>query len=409
MPDTSSSSSPDLSTTTELPRQFTLFLKNSDFGEVVMAAVRHAQDSIADSTFTVQFTPTHCMWWFRRQNVNMYLSTADDGEERPHAGVLTLPVHFFDSIRQLLLDDEEIDVELQIDLNANTITYSSHDCTFSSTLPQQLGTTPPALAERSTRIIVNAPQIAQIGPFLRSVPIALPEDEDGSPYSGHLPFVTFTYDGVKLTVTRDWSRLDGPTLSITVPAGGDYRGSFSVFAPVFAQEIYLSDTYTQGALTFAFNDEQPNICHVSSPRFGMVVELGYEHVLQYRTRIEVALHMADAEFEVARDTRRGWNPTVVINAGAREVTATIVPAQDQRGVYIRLDTEIAADVQWSTELATEINSWNDQWPTVKLVFVNNAVRAIADLPAAGLDGIADVVVDLVAKAQIVNDLIGAVL
>jgi hypothetical protein len=141
----------------------------------------------------------------------------------------------------------------------------------------------------------------------------------------------------------------------------------------------------------------------------MVVELGYEHVLQYRTRIEMALHMADAEFTVTRDNRRGWNPTVIIGAGSREVTATIVPAQDQRGVYIRLDTEIAADVQWSTELATEINSWNDQWPTVKLVFVNNAVRAIADLPAAGLDGIADVVVDLVAKAQIVNDLIGAVL
>ncbi len=409
MPDPSSSSSPDLSATTELPRQFTLFLQNSDFREVVVAAVRHAQDSIADSTFTMQFTPNHCMWWFRRQNIHTYISTEDDSEERPHAGVLTLPVHFFDSIRQLLLDDEEIDVELQIDLNANTITYSSHDCTFSSTLPQQLVTTPPALPERSTRIIVNAPQIAQIGPFLRSVPIALPEDEDGSPYSGHLPFVTFTYDGVKLTVTRDWSRLDGPTLSITVPAGGDYRGSFSVFAPVFAQEIYLSDTYTQGALTFAFNDEQPNICHVSSPRFGMVVELGYEHVLQYRTRIEMALHMADAEFEVARDTRRGWNPTVVINAGAREVTATIVPVQDQRGVYIRLETEIATDVQWTTELAAEINSWNDQWPTVKLVFVNNAVRAIADLPAAGLDGLVDAVVDLVAKAQIVNDLIGAVL
>jgi len=47
MPDPSSSSSPDLSTTTELPRQFTLFLQNSEFGEVVMAAVRHAQDSIA--------------------------------------------------------------------------------------------------------------------------------------------------------------------------------------------------------------------------------------------------------------------------------------------------------------------------------------------------------------------------
>lgn len=409
MPDPSSSSSPDLSTTTELPRQFTLVLQNSDFGEVVMAAVRHGHDSIADSTFTVQFTPTHCTWWFRRQNITMYISTEDDGEERPQTGILTLPVHFFDSIRQLLLDDEENDIELHIDLTANTIRYSSHECTFTATLPQQGAYTPPSRPERSTRIIVNAPQIAQIGPFLRSVPVSLPENEDGSPYSGHLPFVTFSYDGVKLTVTRDWSRLDGPTLTITVPAGGDYRGSFSVFAPVFAQEIYLSDTYTQGALTFAFNDEQPNICHVSSPRFGMVVELGYEHVLQYRTRIEMALNMANAEFTVARDTRRGWNPTVVINAGLREVTATIVPVQDQRGVYIRLDTEIATDVQWSTELATEINSWNDQWPTVKLVFVNNAVRAIADLPAAGLDGLADAVVDLVAKAQIVNDLIGAVL
>jgi hypothetical protein len=57
MPDSSSSSSPDVSITTELPRQFTLFLQNSDFREVVVAAVRHAHDSIADSTFTVQLTP----------------------------------------------------------------------------------------------------------------------------------------------------------------------------------------------------------------------------------------------------------------------------------------------------------------------------------------------------------------
>lgn len=119
--------------------------------------------------------------------------------------------------------------------------------------------------------------------------------------------------------------------------------------------------------------------------------------------------MSDAELEVKRDERLGWDPVVVVEAGARTVTATITSIDNGRVHFIRLKTDIASDIPWTAELATEINAWNDQWPTVKLLHTDNVVQAIADVPMSALPGVADTVVDLVAKAQIVDELIAAVL
>jgi hypothetical protein len=66
-------------------------------------------------------------------------------------------------------------------------------------------------------------------------------------------------------------------------------------------------------------------------------------------------------------------------------------------------------LSWSTELATEINAWNNQWPSVKLVFTDGVLHAVADVPIGAIAGISESVVNLVAKAQIVDELIAAVL
>jgi hypothetical protein len=112
---------------------------------------------------------------------------------------------------------------------------------------------------------------------------------------------------------------------------------------------------------------------------------------------------------VKRDSRIGWDPVVVVEAGDRTITATITEASNGSTHYVRLKTDIISDIPWTSELATEINAWNDQWPTVKLLHADNVVHVVADVPMAALSDIAGTVVDLVSKAQIVDELIAAVL
>lgn len=389
-----------------LPHNFTLTLDPDELENVTSMAMRHADALMGSATFTVEFLPDARVWRFRDQNVTSWFE--ETNVEGPEAGLLTLPVYFFDSIRQVLVNDSESCVELVIDSTARTITYRANECEFSASLPDQIVPAIPVAAERTSRVIVQAPHIAQIGPFLSAIPVSLPDDEDGHP-SVFLPFITFTYDGVRLTITRDWSHFDGPILTLTVPAGGDYRGTFSMYAPVVTREIYLADTYAKGPLTFEFSDTSPHVCRITTRRWGMSVFMAQQHVFEYRRKLEGALSMGDAELVFEKDERLGWDPVVVITAGERVVTATITAGENNRGQYVRLSTDILTDLVWSPELAAEINAWNDQWPSIKLLHSQGILRAVADVPVAAISGISAVVVDLVEKAQIVDDLIVAVL
>jgi hypothetical protein len=182
-----------------------------------------------------------------------------------------------------------------------------------------------------------------------------------------------------------------------------------MYAPVVAREIYLSDIHGTGSLVFEFFDDEPHVCKVGSTNWGFNVHLANEHVFKYRRRIEALLSGGDAELDVTRSSYFGWDPVVVMKAGARTVTATITPDEKGEAKYVRLNTDIISDLSWSTQLATEINAWNDQWPAVKLFFTDGVVHAVADVPIAAISGISESVVDLVAKAQIVDELIAAVL
>ena len=90
-------------------------------------------------------------------------------------------------------------------------------------------------------------------------------------------------------------------------------------------------------------------------------------------------------------------------------TATLTPGQNGVGHYVRLSTDIASDIPWSDALGVEVNAWNDRWPSVKLVHADGVLRAIADMPVSAMPAMADAVVDLTEKAQVVDDLIAAVL
>lgn len=404
----SSSIEPTESTgTVALPENFIIALEPEVFRSVALMAMRHAADPIGSRTFTVEFLPNSRLWRFEEQNVTSWYHESD--VEGPESGLLTVSVYFFEAVRQNLVEDsDDFWVELLVDLTARTITYRANDCEFSASLPDQRLNPFPAVAERTSRVIVQAPHIAQIGPFLSAIPVSLPDHEDGHT-SVFLPFINFTYDGVRLTISRDWSQFDGPVLTLTVPAGGDYRGTFSMLAPLVAREIYFADLYSQGPLTFEFSDTSPHVCHIATRQWGMSVVMAHQHVFEHRHKLHIALTAGIEGLLFHTDERIGWDPIVVFTAGERSVTATITEGEKNRGRYVRVNTDIVSDLPWSPELATEINAWNDQWPAIKLLHKDGVLRAIADVPVAAIPGISAVVLDLVEKAQIVDDLIAAVL
>ena len=410
MTDSSSSSSDSSSTETSLtaglPENFVISLLPDDFITIYGAAVRFASVPVGADTVDVAFSADHCRWWFQERNVHSYLEYPAEDEELD--GAVTLPVYLLKAIADSKLAADETNVELEIDTKQQTITYTINDCTSVVPLPHQRLSCKVDIPGRTHRIIVQVPQLSQIAPLLTSIPVYLPDELDET-MATEFPFINFSYDGTDLVVTRDWSRFHGPTLTVKIPAGGDYRGSFSLFGEVVARELDQIDSYSHGVFTFEFNEETPNLCHMKAGDFGMVVELGHEFVYRSRLQLEVALSAGDADIEVIRDSRIAWNSVVTVNAGERTVTATITPDDTGEAKYVRLNTDIVSNLSWSTELATEINAWNNQWPSVKLVFTDGVLHAVADVPIGAIAGISDSVVDLVAKAQIVDELIAAVL
>lgn len=411
MPDSSSSSpdttAPQVSDNSGLPDTFTIYLTPDEFIEIYAAAIRFASAPVGADTVDVSFSPDHRRWWFSESNVNGYLQYPAD-EDDEFVGAITLPIYVLQAIADSKLSADESDVELNIDTVQKTITYTSNQCTLTVPLPHQRLACIAEVPTRTQRIIVQTPHLAQLGALLTQIPVYLPDELDQT-METEFPFINFSYDGTDLRITRDWSRFHGPVLSMTIPAGGDYRGSFSVYGAIIAREFAQIDTYSHGAFTIEFNEDHPSVCHMTCANFGMVVEMGHEYVFRSRLGLEMALLCADAEFEVQRDTRIGWNPVVTLQAGTRAVTATITPDESGEAKYIRLNTDIISDLEWSPALAAEINAWNDQWPAVKLLCTDGVLHAVADVPMGALSSVSEAVVGLVAKAQIVDEVIAAVL
>lgn len=404
MPEPSSSSSPVPDPTAPLPRQFQIELIAHQFNRVAEAAQRFS-GGCPSRSFHLSFRDDDRVWTFSQANVTMAITEfADSGS--PDTGNITLPVHFFTSMEFARVSGESDGVVLRFDLDANTVTYITKKASFTTTLPAQ--TDPPTTPswERTSRVFFNGSVLVHLGAFLVSNPIGSEGDEE---FDGVTPFIHATFDGDQLTLTRDWSAHGGPVLSMSVEAGGNFRGSFSMFADVLARELYVASDDQTGLFAIEFNDDEPHLCRISTVDTTYAVTLGFEHVFEYRRALEMALQFGDAELNVEHDTRLGWDPTVVVTAGSRTVLATLTPGQNGLGHYVRLSTDIASDIPWSASLGAEVNAWNDRWPTVKLVHVDGVLRAVADMPVAAMPAMSGAVVDLTEKAQVVDDLIAAVL
>lgn len=403
MPDSSSSPVPDPLST--LPRTFQIEVTPFELTQVVEAAQRFA-DGCHPHSFHLSFEDEALVWKFSQDNITFAFSIREFEADPTLRGHVTLPVHFFTSIETARVSGESDSVILMFDLDANTLSFVEHKARISTTLPVQ--TEPPTVPawKRTSRVFFHAPVLTHLGAFLISNPIGSDTDEE---FTGVTPFIQCSFDGDQLVFTRDWSPHGGPVLSMAVEAGGDFRGSFSMLADVFARELYIAANDSSRLVAFEFNSDEPHLLRVPLPTTTIVVNLGSQHVFEYRRALEMSLQFSDAELTVQRDSRVGWDPTVVVTAGPRTVLATLTPGQKGLGHYVRLSTDIVSDVPWSDALAGEINSWNDRWPTVKLVHVDGVLRAVADMPVSAMPAMADAVINLTERAQEVDDLIAAVL
>lgn len=381
-------------------------------------ADRMADQSHGSYSFVVQCeSESSRRWVFRGRHGLRWLDEHDvDEDSQPPVGQITLSFAFMVAVRhQLPLsladeDDDELSEEIHfnVDLDAGTITYVNGESRASFSLPFQRKDSFQPRSQHTTHITVAVDELVKAGSFLTVNPG--PYEEEFIDAIGVEPFVQCGFQGHLLVMTRDWTRFTGPVITTTVPARGTYTGEFSMHALCASQDFFFLDTFPNNTtMKFTFSDEEPHMCELVGENLGFRFSLQSEHVFQHRNQLEVALTLGQYSVDIERDTTGGASPVIALRTQERDVTVTIIPATARTDAYVRMSTVIAADVEWSLQLGTEINAWNDSWTTVKLVHADNALSAVADVSHSSFTAVADVLEDLVAKATIVDDFIGAVL
>ena len=77
--------------------------------------------------------------------------------------------------------------------------------------------------------------------------------------------------------------------------------------------------------------------------------------------------------------------------------------------YFRLSTTVLDAAPWNLEVATEINDWNKEWNSVKLVREESSLIAVREVLASHIRDVPDAVKDLVHKSQIVSEVVGVLI
>lgn len=438
MPDSSFSSSPDPSLATDpfdhdpsalpvvtsqnskqplTPRQFHLQLSRYEFDRVMQVADRMADQSLGSYSFVAQFESESLRRWvFRSQHGLRWLDEHDVDQSQPECGQITLSYAFMVAIRhQLPLEvvadydnDTPKEIHFVVNLDAKTITYINDDTRATFTLPFQRKDSFQPRVQHTSHITVAVEDLVKAGSFLIVNPG--PYEEEYINAIGVEPFVTCTFQGHLLLMTRDWTRFTGPVVTTTVRARGTFSGDFSMHALSASQDFFFLDTFPDNHhMDFTFSNDEPNMCELVGKNLGFRFAMQDEHVFEHRTQLEVALTLGEHPVEVERDINGGAGPVIKARTQDRDITVTIIPATAHTDAYVRISTVIAAEIEWTQQLGTEVNAWNDAWNTVKLVYVSNSLCAVADVSHSSFTTVADVVHDLVRKATIVDDFIGAVL
>lgn len=387
-----------------LPEKFTFNISHEEATRVFAMAKRYAPEIPMGYRFQLQFGETQFgehtrRWVMREQNITGFI--ADYNTTGPKSGYLTLTYNIIEYITDMF--ESVVDTTVSVDFSTNLLTLENESTRVSIDLPAQDESALDASLAANSYISMSSGEVAQLGRGLDIFPVTLDLEEITRPF----PFLEFTYTNEILTARRDWSSYGGPVVSISIPAiGGDDR-IFTAFPNALPRELFFADTYDQPSTAFNFSDETPNVLFVNGLSWGIRVELGNETVFEHRHALVQTL--SENEIDVDPDERIGWSPIVNCHYDGSDISVEIVKGLDGQPDYFRLSTVVLPESPWNLEIASEINSWNNQWTNVKLVRQETDLVAIRDVVAEEMDLAPEAVVDLVVKAKVVAEVVGVFL
>jgi hypothetical protein len=387
-----------------LPEKFTFNISHEEATRVFAMAKRYAPEIPMGYRFQLQFGETQFgehtrRWVMREQNITGFI--ADYNTTGPKSGYLTLTYNIIEYITDMF--ESVVDTTVSVDFSTNLLTLENESTRVSIDLPAQDESALDASLAANSYISMSSGEVAQLGRGLDIFPVTLDLEEITRPF----PFLEFTYANEILTARRDWSSYGGPVVSISIPAiGGDDR-MFTAFPNALPRELFFADTYDQPLTAFNFSDETPNVLFVNGLSWGIRVELGNETVFEHRHALVQTL--SENEIDVDPDERIGWSPIVNCHYDGSDISVEIVKGIEGQPDYFRLSTVVLPESPWNLEIASEINSWNNQWTNVKLVRQETDLVAIRDVVAEEMDLAPEAVVDLVVKAKVVAEVVGVFL
>lgn len=387
-----------------LPEKFTFNISHEEAARVFAMAKRYAPEIPMGYRFQLQFGETQFgehtrRWVMREQNITGFI--ADYNTTGPKSGHLTLTYNIIEYITDMF--ESVVDTTVSVDFSTNLLTLENESTRVSIDLPAQDESALDASLAANSYICMSSEELAQIGRGLDIFPVTLDLEEITRPF----PFLEFTYSNETLTARRDWSSYGGPVVSISIPANGGDDRIFTAFPNALPRELFFADTYDQPMTAFNFSDETPNVLFVNGLSWGIRVELGNETVFEHRHALVQTL--SENEIDVDPDERIGWSPIVNCHYDGSDVSVEIVKGIDGQPDYFRVSAVVLPESPWNLEIASEINSWNNQWTNVKLVRQETDLVAIRDVVAEEIDLAPEAVVDLVAKAKVVAEVVGVFL
>lgn len=387
------------SSTSSFPSRFSFDIDQAVLTQVVTTAERFAPIPRGDYSVAVRFTPGSQRWIIQEHNCTAWI-TSDDSSG-PETGTLVLPLHFLVNLTLLFSDVETFPV--LVDFSQKNAIFQYGPEAVITSLPHQECDIPNLEFVPSSHVVIPARALLHLGSLLANCPVDIGENAGDLP----LPFCVLEISGFAIKATRNWGAFGGATTSLIVEAHGDFAGVVSYFPDPMNREMLFAELEEDGAVTLGFSTETPNIALMSSDNWAMRFELGFEHVYQYRRLIEGQLLSENMDVDV--DERTGWNPTVRVRVEERLIDIDIVGGLTVIDATLRASTVVLVDAPWTLELASEVNAWNDQWASVKLVYQGASLFAVCDFPNTGVDHVSGIVRDLVAKAALVDQVIGVFL
>ena len=385
--------SPSLPT---LPSSFTFQIDRETLNEVVAMAERFAPVPRGDYSVALQFTPGSQRWIMEEHNCVATLTAS--GAPGPRDGAVVLPLHFLHNLSILFSDAGSFPI--QIDSLKKTAQFEYGNESLSTTLPLQDFDNSRSEFVASQQVVVSPHALVRLGSVLRSCPIDFGENEEGLP----MPFTVLNITHSSLTATRNWAAFGGASTSMTIEAQGDFEGTVSYFPDPMNREMLFNEVEEDGFVTISFSTETPNIAMMTGGNWALRFDLGHEHVFHYRRLIEGQLVGDGMNVEI--DERIGWNPTVQVRVDERLVDVDIIPGLTVLDATLRASTVVLVDAPWTLEMASEVNAWNDQWASVKLVYQDSSLYAVCDFPVSSIESVSGLVRDLAAKTALVDQVIG---